>query len=228
VSSQPPGPEYTWQPTPGNYKSAPTYGQPPRRSRAGLIIALIVVFALVAVGAIGVLAYRLVNDYRTSDPGPGSAAAAPSTTSPTPARGPSSRPTSGRPTSARPTAVRPTAVRPSTVRPTTARPTTAPPATGPAAVTNLARRFTTQLNANNPTAAAALSCESSRPIIPTLMRTLLTPPTNLTPGEPIGQSPTYVIPLTGTTKGTPVTGVLVIRQLAPEPLCIGAFQVTPH
>jgi hypothetical protein len=213
VSSSPPGPEYSWQPQPGNYQSAPTYGQPPRKSRAGLIIALIVVFALVGLGAVGVLAYRLVND-RTSDPEPGSAAVPPSASpSPSPAPRTTARPTSARPTPARPTAV---------------RPTTARPATGTAAATDLARRFITQLNANKPTAAAALACEGSRELIPTLMRTLLTPPTSLTAGQPISQAPTYVIPLTGTTNDSQVTGVLVIHQTAPEPLCIRAFQVSPR
>jgi hypothetical protein len=178
-----------------------------------LIIALIVVFALVALGAIGVLAYRLVN--QTSDPDPGSAAAPPqSSHSPTTASRPTTTP---RPTTARPTAVRPTP-----------RPTTARPATGPAAASDLARRFVIQLNANNPTAASALACESSRQIIPTLMRTFLTPPTKLTLGQPVSQSPTFVFPLTGTTKGSTVTGVLVIHQIAPEPLCIRAFQVSPR
>lgn len=56
MSSPPPGPNYSS----GDYKSAPPYGQPPRRSRTGLIIALIVVLALVALAAIGLLAYRLL------------------------------------------------------------------------------------------------------------------------------------------------------------------------
>ncbi|MET9270319.1 hypothetical protein [Kribbella sp. NPDC003557] len=225
MSSPPPGPEYSWQPQPGDYKSAPTYGQPPRKSRAGLIIALILVFVLVALGAIGVLAFRLVN--RTSDPEPGSAAAPPSAASHSPAVTSHTPATTSRPTAnTRPTAgSRPTAA----PKPTTARPnTTAGPATGASAVTDLARRFVTQLNANNPTTAATLACESSRQLIPTLMRTFLTPPTKLTPGQPIGQSPTYVIPLTGTTKNMTVTGALVIHQIAPEPLCIRAFQLSPR
>jgi len=63
VSSTPPEPNYSWQPQPGNFKSAPPYGQPPRKSRAGLIIGLIVLLIFVAVGAIGVLAYRLVANH---------------------------------------------------------------------------------------------------------------------------------------------------------------------
>ncbi len=209
MSSPPPGPNYSWQPQPGDYKSAPTYGQPPRKNRGGLIIALIVVLVLVALGAVAVLAYRLVSDHRTSDPEPGSAAAAPRTT----ARNP--KPT----TTARPTAVRPTAVRPTTARPSVA-------SKGPAGVADLARRFVTQLNTNNSKGAAAFACEGSEPLIPLLMRTLVGPPTKLTTGTPTGQVPTFVIPLSGTSKGAAVTGVLVINQLDPAPLCVRAFQIT--
>ncbi|WP_410786784.1 hypothetical protein [Kribbella sp. C-35] len=211
MSSPPSGPNYSWQPQPGDYKSAPTYGQPPRKNRGGLIIALIVVLALVALGAVGVLAYRLVSDHRTTDRDPGGAAANPKPT------------TTTRPTTARPTAVRPTA-RPTTARPTTARPSAT--GTGAAGATNLARRFVTQLNANNSAAATALACESSRQVIPTLMKTFLTPPTRLTAGKLVGQQTTFVIPLTGTTKGSTVNGVIVIHEIAPEPLCVRAFQLS--
>ncbi|MGW6197538.1 hypothetical protein ACWF0M_15445 [Kribbella sp. NPDC055110] len=198
MSSPPPGPDYSWQPQSGDYKSAPTYGQPPRKNRAGLIIALIVVLTLVALGAIGLLTYRLVNNHPTSTPGK------PTTTT--------------RPTTAHATAVRPTA------RPTTARPSAT--GTGAAGATNLARRFITQLNANNSAAATALACESSRQLIPTLMQTFLTPPTRLTAGKLVGQQTTFVIPLTGTTKRSTVTGMIVIHEIPPEPLCISAFQIT--
>ncbi|TCC43444.1 hypothetical protein [Kribbella sindirgiensis] len=211
MSTPPSGPNYSWQPQPGDYKSAPTYGQPPRKSRAGLIIVLIVVLALVALGAIGVLAYRLVSNHRTSDPNPGTAATSP-------------RSAAGKPTTTtRPTA-RPTTARP-TARPSTARPSTT--GTGAAGAIDLARRFVTQLNANNSATATALACESSRQLIPTLMKTFLTPPTELTAGKLVGQQTTFVIPLTGTTKGSTVTGVIVVHEIAPEPLCIRAFQISP-
>ena len=204
MSSPPSGPNYSWQPQPGDYKSAPTYGQPPRKNRGGLIIALIVVLVLVALGAVAVLTYRLVSDHRTTDRNPGSAAApSPTTSNPKPT-------------------TRPTPARPTAVRPTTARPR----ATGAVGATDLARRFVTQLNANNSTAAAALACESSRQVIPQLMQTFLTPPTKLTTGKLVGQQTTFVIPLTGTTKSTTVTGVIVVHELPPEPLCIRAFQIT--
>jgi hypothetical protein len=201
VSSPPPGPNYSWQPQPGDYKSAPTYGQPPRKNRGGLIIALIVVFVLVALGAVGVLAYRLWSDHRTSDPEPGSAATSPHSAAGNPK--PTTRPTPA-------------------VRPNTAR----PKATGAIGASDLARRFVTQLNTNNSTGAAAFACKGSEQLIPLLMRTLVGPPTKLTTGTPTGQPPTFVIPLSGTSKGAAVTGVLVVNQLAPEPLCVRAFQIT--
>ncbi|WP_130386449.1 hypothetical protein [Kribbella sp. VKM Ac-2569] len=207
MSSPPPGPNYSWQPQPGDYKSAPTYGRPPRKNRGGLIIVLIVVFVLVALGAVGVLAFRLVSDHRTSDPEPGSAAAAPRSTAGNP------KPT----TTTRPTAARPTAVRPTTARPSAPRPVSA---------SDLARRFVTQLNANNAKGAAAFACEGSEQLIPLLMRTLVGPPTKLTTGTPTGQAPTFVIPLSGTSKGAAVTGVLIINKIDPAPLCVRAFQIT--
>jgi flagellar basal body-associated protein FliL len=79
VSSPPPGPNYSWQPENRDYKSAPTYGQPPKKSRAGLIIALIVILILIALGAIGVLVQRLVSSHHdsTANPGPGTSIAPP-------------------------------------------------------------------------------------------------------------------------------------------------------
>ncbi|MFF0266008.1 hypothetical protein [Kribbella sp. NPDC004536] len=226
MSSPPPGPNYNWQPQPGNYKSAPTYGQPPRKSRAGLILALIVVLALIALTAIGILAYRLVNNHQT--PNATATPSAPHTPAPT-AHPSTAHPSSAHPTAVRPTTAHPTATRPTATHPTTAPPTTArPPQTGPAAATTIGRQFVAQLNANNPTAAAALACKGSEQLIPTLIQALLTPPTNLTLGQPIGQDPTYVVPLTGKTNNTPVTGVLIIQTHPPTPTCIQAFQVTPH
>jgi hypothetical protein len=84
------------------------------------------------------------------------------------------------------------------------------------------------LNANNPTAAAALACESAKQLIPTLMRVQLEPPTNLTLTDaPIGRQITFMIRLTGTTKGAPVSGIVVLQELPPDPLCIRAFSISP-
>ncbi|TDW18095.1 hypothetical protein [Kribbella kalugense] len=204
MSSPPPGPNYSWQPENRDYKSAPTYGQPPKKSRAGLIIALIVIFIVVALGAVGVLVQRLVSTHQnsTANPGPGTSVAPPPATKTT-----------------RPTAPKPTTPKPSTP----AKTTPATPATSAAA---LGQQFVAQLNANNSKGAAALACKSSEQLIPLLMRALVGPPTNLTTGTPTGQTTTLVIPLSGTSKGAKVTGVLVLTKLAPAPLCVQAFQIT--
>ncbi|MEV4267027.1 hypothetical protein [Kribbella sp. NPDC049584] len=175
MSSPPSGPDYSWQSQHKDYKSAPTYGQPPRQSRAGLIIALIVVFALVGIGAAGILVYRLVSDHLNT--------------------------TSG-------TATPATEVAPA------------------AAATQRARQFVAQLNANKSAAAVALSCEDSRQMIPNLIQAVTAPPTRLTLGAPYYQADVIVFPLTGTTKGSTVTGTLVLHQRAPEGLCVSEFQLT--
>ncbi|MFD3404520.1 hypothetical protein ACFWUU_27770 [Kribbella sp. NPDC058693] len=202
MSSTPPGPNYSWQPQPSNFKSAPPYGQPPRKSRAGLIIALIVLLIFVAIGAVGILAYRLVANHQDSKSNP-----APSkSVAPPPA------------TTTHPTASKPT--KPST--PAT-KPTSTPPATS---VADLGRRFVAQLNANNSKGAAAYACRESQQVIPLLMQTLVGPPTKLTPGTPTGHAPIFTIPLSGTSKGATVTGFLVVSQISPDPICIRAFTIT--
>jgi hypothetical protein len=209
VSYEPPG--YL----PGNYSpggpAAPPYNRPPRKSRAGLIIGLMLVLLIAVLGVGGVVTYRLVSDWRSSNPDPGPSAAPP-VSSPTPQRSiPAPQPT-----------------KPATKPPTTKAPTTKAPTKPATNVSDLARRFVAQLNANNPTAAAALACEGSKQLIPTLMQTQLKPPTRLTTGTLIGQQITFVYPLSGTSKGSTVTGVLVIHNLGTEPLCVRAFSVNPH
>jgi flagellar basal body-associated protein FliL len=207
VSYQPPGYQ------PGNFgpggMAAPPYGQPPRKSRAGLLIVLMLVLLIAVLGVGGVVTYRLVSDWRSANPDPGTSAAPP-VSSPTPQRSnPAPQPT-----------------KPATKPPTTKAPATRAPTTNPAGVSDLARRFVAQLNANNPTAAAALACQGSKQLIPTLMQTQLKPPTRLTTGTLIGQKITFVYPLSGTTKGSTVSGVLVIHDLGTEPLCVRAFSLT--
>ncbi|MEU4605185.1 hypothetical protein AB0F43_19565 [Kribbella sp. NPDC023972] len=205
MSYQPPGYQ------PGNYSpggpAAPPYGQPPRKNRAGLIIVLMLVLLIGVLGVGGVVAYRLVSDRQTSSsPDPVSSAAPPASS---------------------PTRTLP-APQPTKIRPTPTKPPTTKPAKPAVTVADLGRRFVVQLNANNPTAAAALACESSKQLIPRLMQTYLEPPTKLTTGTPIGQQFTFVVPLSGTTKGSSVSGVLVIHQLGDEPLCVRVFQVSPR
>ena len=194
--------------------AAPNYDRPPRKNRAGLIIVLLVVLLIGVLGVGGVLTYRLISDklHNSAAPSPGTSAAPP-VSSPTPEPSvPAPRPTK-------------------TVQPRPAKtavpPTTKLPApTRPGSAAELARRFVAQLNANNPTAAAAYACQDSKQLIPILMGQYLQPPTKLTPGTSIGGQPTYAVRLTGTTKGSPVTGVIIIQQLTPEPLCVRIFSIT--
>ncbi|TCC53016.1 hypothetical protein E0H75_04575 [Kribbella capetownensis] len=82
---------------------------------------------------------------------------------------------------------------------------------------DLARSFVAQLNANNPTAATALACRSAKQVIPFLMRQYLYPPTRLTTATtPIGAQVTFVVQVSGYTKGAKVPGAVVIQQLSPS------------
>ncbi|MEU4196618.1 hypothetical protein AB0E69_32250 [Kribbella sp. NPDC026611] len=196
MSSPPSGPEYGWQPRPQDYNSAPSYGKPPRQSRAGLIIVLIVVLVLVVLGAVGLLGYRLVSDHKASGPAPVvSVAPVPSNRlTPTKSSPPKSTP-------------------PKTIGPV-------------AAVANLSQQFVADLNANNVTAASALGCKSSKSVIPTLMKAFLKPPAKLVAGAPVGSSLAYAVPLSGTMNGAAVSGVVAVSNLGDEPMCIRAFSVS--
>ncbi|TDD27824.1 hypothetical protein E1218_09155 [Kribbella turkmenica] len=218
MSYPPPGPQdqrpqdRTHGYVPGS--AAPDYGRPPRKNRAGLIITLLLVLLVAVLGVGGVVAYRLISDKTSSAPDPFRTSAAPAST-PDPTVPPSQPPKTSRPSA--------------TKRPVTPRPVATPPVTGSRPnATEHARRFVAQLNANNPTAAAALACQSSRQLIRTLMRTHLQPPTSLTTGTPIGQQTTFVIPLSGTTRGATVSGVVIIHDLDAEPLCVRVFNLTPR
>ena len=205
---------------PPPFSAAPNYGQPPRKNRAGLFVVLMVVLLLGVLGTGGVLTYRLVSHKLNSGPGARPAAASSPTPQPTPQ--PTTKPTPIRSVPA----PQPT----KSVRPPTTTPTTKPPATPARPATTaaeLARRFVAQLNANNPTAAAAYACQDSKQLIPILMGQYLQPPTRLTTGTSIGGQPTFAIRLSGTTKGSPVTGIIIIQRLTPEPLCVRIFSITP-
>lgn len=193
--------------------AAPNYGQPPRKNRAGLIITLLVALLVGVLATGGVLVARLISGRQTPTSAPTGITSVVVRT-PDPAL--KTLPTR---TIALPTG-KPTA-RPSTTQPPAPKPAAA-------AVGDLARRFIAQLNANNPTAATALACRSSKQVIPFLMRQYLKPPTRLAAGlAPIGQQVTFVVQVSGTTKGATVSGIVVIQQLKPEPLCVRAFSVSP-
>ena len=198
---------------PGNYvpggQAAPPYGQPPKKNRAGLVIVLMLVILIAALGVGGVLAFGLVSDRTEGSPDPEPSVAPPA--SATPERSiPAPQPTK---------TFKPTVKPP--VTPTVRPPVK--PAGGPA---ELAQRFVAQLNANNPTAATALACADAKQFIPILMGQFIGPPSKLTVGDPIGQQPTFLVPLSGSTKGAAVSGMVIVQKLGSEPLCVRVFQVT--
>jgi hypothetical protein len=92
----------------------------------------------------------------------------------------------------------------------------------------LARRFVAQLNANNPTAATALACANTKALLPTLIEQWIAPPTKLTAGDSIGQQTTFIVPVSGTTKCSAVSGLVVVQKLGNEPLCVRFFQLSPR
>lgn len=191
--------------------AAPNYGQPPRKNRAGLIITLLVALLVGILITGGVLVTRLISGRQTPTSTPSKVI---SVVVKTPGPSPNL-----------PTRTVPLPTSRPTTKPTTTQQPVPKPAVG---VADLARRFVAQLNANNPTAATALACRSAKQVIPFLMQEYLKPPTRLTTGTtPIGAQTTFVVQVSGTTKGAKVSGVVVIQQLKPEPVCVRAFSVNP-
>ena len=197
---------------PGNYapgSAAPSYGQPPKKNRAGLIIVLLIVVLVAALGVGGVLAFGLVSDRLEGSPDPGPASSVPVPASATPEKSiPAPQPTK-------------------TFKPTV-KPTVKPPVKPAATPDDLARRFVAQLNADNADGATDLVCADTRMLVPALLEQFVSPPTKLTAGDSIGDGPTYMIPLTGTTKRRAVKGMVVVQKPAEGPLCVQVFQLTPR
>jgi hypothetical protein len=94
----------------------------------------------------------------------------------------------------------------------------------------LAAKFLTYLNANDQKHAAALGCEDTKKLLPTVILLAIDPPTKLTvsgPAEPMSKTysaPYYQmlvgVPFTGTTKHNPATGTVTIMDVPPQPLCV--------
>jgi hypothetical protein len=201
---------------PGNYApggpAAPSYGQPPKKNRAGLVIVLLIVVLVAALGVGGVLAYGLVSDRLESSPEPDPGTSVPAATA---------TPDKSIP------APQPTKTFKPTVKPTI-KPTVKPPVKPAGDPADLARRFVAQLNADNADGATDLVCADTRALVPTLLEQFVEPPTKLTSGDSFGDGPTYMVPLSGTTKGRAVKGMLVVQKPAEGPLCVQVFQLTPR
>lgn len=198
---------------PGNYtpggQGVPPYGQPPKKSRAGLIIVLMLVILIAALGVGGVLAFGLVSgsDEGSPEPGPASSVAPPA--SPTPEKSiPAPQPTK-------------------TFQPSVT-PTVKPPVKPAGDAGELAKRFVAQLNSNNLAGATALACADTKLFFSALMDQFIAPPTKLTADDPQGQAPLFVAQLSGSTKGSTVSGMVVIHKSGNDPYCVQVFQLTPQ
>lgn len=198
-----------YQPQGGSW-ATPPYGGPPRRSRAGLIIVMIVVLLIVVLGIGGFLAYRLTSG--TSDGGTAPAAPPPTTgkgTQPAPTKTVPSAVPSKIPVKPVPTKVIPS-------KPVNGKPTKA-------TAFALAGRFAAALNADNVEAATALGCADTKAMLPSLISIWVKAPTSFTVTDAvIGDGPTFLIPIAGTTHGQKMGGMVIV-----EGSCIRVFQVSP-
>ncbi|TDU89906.1 hypothetical protein EV138_3486 [Kribbella voronezhensis] len=198
---------------PGGFGGPPGYQRPPQRNRAGLFIVLLVVLLIAVLGIGGVVAYNLVSDKspssETTEPGGLDPSDIP-TELPTyfPTEPPTEDPTE----------------EPSV--PATTAPTK-PPSGNPAEAKALVTQFVGHLNANQPTAAAALACQESKELLPTLIKVLIKPPTKLTVGETIGQT-VIIVRVNGTTNGRSVTGIVLVQADQSGHPCVRALQVAPN
>ncbi|WP_157979796.1 hypothetical protein [Kribbella monticola] len=195
---------------PGGFGGPPGYQRPPQRNRAGLFIVLLVVVLIAVLGIGGVVAYNLVTDKTSVATEPGGL-----DPSDIPTELPTYFPTE--PPTDDPT------VQPS--EPTITVPTM-PSSGNPAQAKELVTRFVGQLNANKPTAAAALACQESKELLPTLIKVLIKPPTKLTVGDTIGQT-VIIVRINGSTNGHSVTGIVLVEDQGGHP-CVRALQVAPN
>ncbi|TDD62356.1 hypothetical protein E1263_04160 [Kribbella antibiotica] len=183
--------------------AAPDYGRPPKKSRPGLFIALMLVL-LVAVLGTGVwVASKVVADIKPS----------PSTPPPAPITSVAPRPTTAKPKPPKP--VKTVPVKPVPITPV-------PPASG--TPVQVATQFVGRLNANDVKGATALACADTKVTIPPLIKQYVRPPTSLTMNKtPVGNAgPIVVFALNGTTRGATVGGTLVMEVGSGRP-CVKAF-----
>ncbi|WP_405063083.1 hypothetical protein OG474_15980 [Kribbella sp. NBC_01505] len=187
--------------------AAPDYGRPPRKSRAGLFIALMVIL-LVAVLGTGVwIATKVVSDLKpTADDHP----PAPITSvAPPPKLTASVKPKPS-------ITIKTVPVKPVPVTPL-------PPA--PTGSGQVAAQFVSRLNANDAAGATALGCADVKQAIPSQLKTFVRRPAALTVSKtPVSSAgPIEVFSLSGTMKGSAASGIMVI-EVATRP-CVKSFVV---
>jgi hypothetical protein len=195
VSYQPPG-----------GPAAPDYGRPPKKSRAGLFIALMILLLVGLLVAFALVATQVFTDLRAADP---QLPPDVQPVVPTPKRTASVKP--------KPTAsVKTVPVKPVPITPL-------PPA--PTGSAQIAARFVARVNANDTKGATALGCADVRQAISSQFTTFVRRPAALTVSKtPVSSAgPIAVFSLGGTMQGTTAGGILVI-EVATRP-CVKSFAV---
>jgi hypothetical protein len=193
VSYQPPG-----------GPAAPDYGRPPKKSRAGLFIALMILLLVGLLVAFALVATQVFTDLRAADP---QLPPDVQPVVPTPKRTASVKP--------KPTAsVKTVPVKPVPITPL-------PPA--PTGSAQIAARFVARVNANDTKGATALGCADTKQAIAPTMQTFVRRPAALTVGRaPVTSGgPIEMYALAGTMKGATTSGILVI-EVATRP-CVKSF-----
>ncbi|MFC9694408.1 hypothetical protein ACFTSF_38040 [Kribbella sp. NPDC056951] len=186
--------------------AAPDYGRPPRKSRAGLFIVLMLLLLIVVLGTGAWVATKVVSSIK------------PDNSTPPPAPITSVAPPPKLTASVKP---KPSAtVKTVPVKPL---PITPRPAIPPSDSAQLAARFVTLLNANDAKGATALGCVDTKQAIPTLIEQFVRRPASLTvsKAQVSGAGAIAVFSLGGTMKGATAGGVLVV-EVAGQP-CVKSF-----
>ncbi|MFI5735896.1 hypothetical protein ACIA49_37635 [Kribbella sp. NPDC051587] len=192
--------------------AAPDYGRPPKKSRAGLFIVLMILLLVAVLGSFAFVATQVFTDLRAADP------QLPPDTQPV-------APTPKLTTPVKPKPVKPTRTRPVPTVPVKPVPITPlPPA--PTGSAQLAAQFVARVNANDTKGATALACADTKQAIAPTMQTLVRRPAALTVSRASvtsGGGPIEVYALAGTMKGATTSGILVI-EVATRP-CVKSFAV---
>ncbi|GAA1708011.1 hypothetical protein GCM10009745_64880 [Kribbella yunnanensis] len=186
--------------------AAPDYGRPPRKSRAGLFIVLMLILLIVVLGTGAWVATKVVSSIK------------PDKSTPPPAPITSVAPPPKLTASVKP---KPTI----TVKTVPVKPLPITPSPAAGSPAQVAAQFVARLNANDPKGATALGCADTKQAIPALIDQFVRPPTSLTVGKTaVGSAGQIaVFAMNGTTKGATVAGTLVVEVGGRA--CVKAFLV---
>ncbi|MET7278541.1 hypothetical protein ABZS29_09945 [Kribbella sp. NPDC005582] len=206
-------------PPPGGI-AAPDYGRPPRKNRAGLFIALMLVLLIAVLGTGVYVATKVVSSIK---PDPSTPPPAPVTSvAPPPKPTTSAKPNSTTSAKPRPT----TSVKPRvTAKPVPVKPLPVTPA--PSNSAQVAARFAARLNANDADGATALACADTKQSIPVVMRQFVRQPASLTVSKAAVSKagPIEVFSLSGSMRDAAAGGILVV-EITGRP-CVKSFLLRP-